>query len=71
MSLIHLVRTLCMCVKIAAMVRIFPGGLALHAEGSRCLVDTIVDGKNLDCGPAELRVNLVLTGGHGSLLLDL
>ena len=35
------------------------------------LVDTIVDGKNLDCGPAELRVNLVLTGGHGSLLLDL
>ena len=23
------------------------------------LVDTIVDGKNLDCGPAELRENLV------------
>jgi len=35
------------------------------------LVDTIVDGKNLDCGPAELRENLVLRRGHGSPLLNL
>jgi hypothetical protein len=48
------------------------------------LVDVIIGGKDLDCGSAELRVNLlsvnlfmddreavnVLTRGHGSLLLD-
>jgi hypothetical protein len=34
------------------------------------LVDAIVGGEDLDCGSAELRVNLVLTRGHGSLLLD-
>lgn len=32
------------------------------------LVHPIISGKNLDRGPAELRVNLVLTRGHGSLL---
>ena len=35
------------------------------------LVHAIIGGKDLDCGSAELRVNLVLTPGHGSLLLDL
>jgi hypothetical protein len=34
------------------------------------LVHAIIGGKGLDCGSAELSVNLVLTGGHGSLLLD-
>jgi hypothetical protein len=52
-SLTHLERTLCMCVKIAAMV--------VHA---------IIGDKDLDCGSAELSVNLVLTRGHGFLLLD-
>ncbi len=33
------------------------------------LVDAIVGGKDLDCGSAQLRVNLGLTHGHGSLLL--
>ena len=37
-SLTHLVRTLCMWVKIAAMVRALPGGLALQAAGSRCSI---------------------------------
>ena len=37
-SLTHLERTLCMCVKIAAMVRTLPGGLALQAVGSRCSI---------------------------------
>jgi len=37
-SLIHLERTLCMCVKIAAMVRTLPGGSALQAAGSRCWI---------------------------------
>jgi hypothetical protein len=32
------------------------------------LVDVIVSGKDLDCGSAELRVNLGLTHGHGFLL---
>jgi hypothetical protein len=27
-------------------------------------------GKDLDCGSAELSVNLVLTRGHGSLVLN-
>ena len=32
----------------------------------------VIDGsKDSDCGTAELSVNLGLTGGHGSLLLDL
>jgi hypothetical protein len=35
------------------------------------LVHAIVGGKDLDCGSAELSVNLVLTRGHGSLLLYL
>jgi hypothetical protein len=35
------------------------------------LVHAIVGGKDLDCGSAELSVNLGLTRGHGSLLLDL
>jgi len=35
------------------------------------LVRAIIGGKDLDCGSAELSVNLVLTRGHGSLLLDL
>jgi hypothetical protein len=39
-SLTHLERTLCMCVKIAAMVRALPGGLALQAAGSRCSIRT-------------------------------
>src|SRR5436190_3215983 len=37
-SLIHLERPLRMCVKIAAMVRALPGGLALLAVGSRCSI---------------------------------
>jgi hypothetical protein len=35
-SLTHFVRTLCICVKIAAIVRTLPGGFALHAAGSSC-----------------------------------
>ena len=35
------------------------------------LVHAIIGGKNLACGLAELSVNLVLTRGHGSLLLEL
>src|SRR6266478_678156 len=35
------------------------------------LVDAIIGGKDLDCGSAEVRVNLGLTRGHCSLLLDL
>src|SRR5437879_2464480 len=34
----HLERTLRMCVKMAAMVRALPGGLALQAVGSRCSI---------------------------------
>jgi len=34
------------------------------------LVDPIIDGKDLDCGAAELTLNLGLTHGHGSILLD-
>jgi len=30
------------------------------------LVDAIIGGKNLDCGPAGLSLNLVLTRGHNS-----
>jgi hypothetical protein len=35
------------------------------------LVHAIIGGKDLDRGSAELSVNLVLTRGHASLLLDL
>jgi hypothetical protein len=35
------------------------------------LVHAIINGKDPDCGSAELSVNLVLTLGHGFLLLDL
>jgi len=35
------------------------------------LVQALIGGKDLDCGSAELSVNLGLTRGHGSLLLDL
>src|ERR1019366_10064975 len=35
------------------------------------LVHAIIGDKDLGCGSAELSVNLVLAGGHGSLLLDL
>jgi len=45
-----------------------PGGSVKMFDKN--LVDVIIDGKDLDCGSAELRVNLVLTRGHGSLLLD-
>ncbi len=67
-----------MCVKIAAMVRAlpglagrfgFPGGRVKMFDEN--LVHAIIGGKDLDCGSAELSVNLVLTRGHGSLLLDL
>jgi hypothetical protein len=50
-----------MCVKIAAMVRALPGGLALQAVGSRMfdknLVHAIVGDKDLDRGSAE-RISL-------------
>jgi hypothetical protein len=71
-------------VKIAAMVRTLPGdlavGFAVQAAGSRCSIriwfmrivhEKDLGGKDLDCGSAELSVNLVLTRGHGCLLLDL
>jgi hypothetical protein len=35
------------------------------------LIHAIIGGEDLDCGSAELSVNLVLTRAHGSLLLDL
>ncbi len=58
-----------MCVKIAAMVRDLPCGLALQAAGSRCSIRIwlmrVIGGKDLDCGSAELSVNLRLTRGHG------
>jgi len=54
-----------MCVKIAAMVRTLPGGLALQAAGFKMFdqnpVDAIIGCKDLDCGSAKLSVNLVLT----------
>ena len=34
------------------------------------LVHALIGSKDLDCGSAELRVNLGLTRGHDSLLLD-
>ena len=63
-----------MCVKIAAMVRTLPG---FGSPGARVkmfdhhLVHAIIGGKDLHRGSAELSVNLGLTRGHGSLLLDL
>jgi hypothetical protein len=64
-----------MCVKIAAngagLAGRFgsPGGRVKWFDKN--LVHAIIGGKDLDCGSAELGVNLVLTRGHGSLLLDL
>src|SRR5438094_1315449 len=51
-----------------------PGGRVKMFDKN--LVHAIVGGKDLDCGSAELSVNLwltidALTRGHGSLLLDL
>jgi hypothetical protein len=34
------------------------------------LVHAIVGGKHPGCGWAEVRMNRMLTGGHGSLFLD-
>jgi hypothetical protein len=45
-----------------------PGGSVKMFDKN--LVHAIIGGKDLDCGSAELSVNLVLTRGHGSLLLD-
>src|SRR5208283_3558952 len=45
-----------------------PGGRVKMFDKN--LVHAIIGGKDLDCGSAELRVHLVLTRGHGSLLLD-
>src|SRR6266702_1332496 len=47
----------------------FPGGRVNMFDKN--LVHAIIGGKDLDCSSAELSVNLVLTRGHGSLLLDL
>ena len=44
----------------------FPGGRVKMFDKN--LVHAIIGGKDLDCGSAELSVNLVLTRGHGSLL---
>ena len=47
----------------------FPdGGVEMFDEE---LVHAVVGGKDLDCRRAELSANLGLTGGHGSLLLEL
>jgi hypothetical protein len=35
------------------------------------LVHALIGGKDLDCGSAELSLNLVLTRGHGFLLIGL
>ena len=45
-----------------------PGGRVKMFDKN--LVHTIIGGKDLDCGSAELSVNLVSTRGHGSLRLD-
>ena len=49
----------------------FPCGRVKMSDEN--LIDAIVGGKDLDCGSAQLRVNLGLTRGHGfpSLLLGL
>jgi hypothetical protein len=41
------------------------------AAENKNLVHAIIGGKDRDCGSAELSVNLLLTRGHGSLLLEL
>src|SRR5437773_9860137 len=46
-----------------------PGGRVKMFDKN--LVHAIIRAKELDCGSAELSVNLVLTRGHDSLLLDL
>jgi hypothetical protein len=51
-----------------------PGGRVKMFDKN--LVHAFIGGKDLNCGPAQLcvkllSVNLVLTRGHGSLLLDL
>jgi hypothetical protein len=35
------------------------------------LVHALIGGKDLDCGPAEMRVNILSRRGHGGALLDL
>ena len=70
-SLTHLERTLCMCEDRrngAGLDGRFgsPGGGVKMFDKN--LVHAIISGKDLDCGSAELSVNLVLTHGHGSLL---
>ena len=58
---------------------VFAGGLGwrFRCPGGRVemfdknLVDALIGDKDLDGGSAELSVNLGLTRGHGSLLLDL
>src|SRR6266571_1746651 len=47
----------------------FPGGRVKMFD--KHLVHALIGGKDLDCGSAELSVNLGLRRGHGSLLLDL
>ena len=46
-----------------------PGGRVKMFD--KHLVHALIGGKDLDCGSAELSVNLGLTRGHGSLLPDL
>jgi hypothetical protein len=46
-----------------------PGGRVKMFDKN--LVHAIIGGKDLDCSSAELSVNLGLTRGRGSLLLDL
>jgi hypothetical protein len=45
----------------------FPGGSVKMSDKN--LVHALIGGKDLHCGSAELRLNLVLTRDHGSLLL--
>ena len=47
----------------------FPGGRIKMFDQN--LVDAVIGGKDLDCGSAQLSLNLGLTFAHGSLLLDL
>lgn len=42
------------------------GGVEAFDEN---LIDAVVGGKDLDCGPAELSLHLVLTRGHGTVFL--
>src|SRR5713101_10001494 len=46
-----------------------PGGRVKMFDKN--LVHALIGGKDLDCGSAELSVNLGLTRGHGCLFLDL